>query len=113
MPNLRDKFVKEFEDMVKSFKDKKFTDPNFPPERSSIIKPQNESRVPELQVPHDIKFCRAPYLPEIASITGEIELFKDGIEPADILQGGLGNGYLLCSLAALAEKPERIEKLYL
>jgi calpain-15 len=42
-----------------------------------------------------------------------VELFKDGIEPADILQGSLGNSYFLCALAALAENPERIQKLFL
>ena len=49
----------------------------------------------------------------------DIEIFKDGplkvfegkIEPDDIKQGGLGDCYYLCVLAAIAENKERIEKL--
>jgi calpain-15 len=41
-----------------------------------------------------------------------IELFKGDIDPNDILQGGLGTCYLLCSIASLAERPERIKKLF-
>ena len=105
--------LKEFEALLKSLKDKHYTDQTFPPTRDSICKPQNLSRVPELNIDEKVKFIRAPYLPEIAGLQGEVELFKDGIEPADILQGSLGNSYFLCALAALAENPDRIEKLFL
>lgn len=42
-----------------------------------------------------------------------LRLFKDGIEPNDIQQGSLGDCYFLSSLAALAEKPERIKQMFL
>ena len=40
-------------------------------------------------------------------------MFKGEIEPADIKQGGLGDCYFLSSLAALAEHPDRIRRLFL
>ncbi len=42
----------------------------------------------------------------------QIKVFQNKIEPQDILQGGLGDCYFLCTLAALAEWPERIRKLF-
>ena len=42
-----------------------------------------------------------------------IEIFKGEIDPNDISQGNLGTCYLLCSIASLAEKPNRIKKLFL
>lgn len=41
----------------------------------------------------------------------EVHIFQGGIKPNDILQGALGDCYFLCSLAILAERPERIKKL--
>lgn len=66
----RDKSLKEFEALLKSLKDKHYTDQEFPPTRDSIVKQQNLSRVPELNIPDKVKFIRAPYLPEIASLEG-------------------------------------------
>lgn len=42
-----------------------------------------------------------------------MSLFKGKIEPNDILQGVLGDCYFLCTLASLAEWPQRIKKLFL
>ena len=41
------------------------------------------------------------------------EVFTDGISPEDIIQGGLGDCYLLSALCALAERPSIIERLFL
>jgi calpain-15 len=41
-----------------------------------------------------------------------LALFYEKIEPADIKQGSLGDCYFLSSLAALAEHPNRIRKLF-
>jgi len=43
---------------------------------------------------------------------GTYKVFEDKIEPADIIQGSLGDCYFLSTLAALAEKPRRIRKLF-
>ena len=40
-------------------------------------------------------------------------LFSNKISPKDIEQGMLGDCYLLASLAALAERPDRIYNLFL
>ena len=40
-------------------------------------------------------------------------LFGDGISADDINQGGLGNCWFLAALSAIAEKPGRLEKVFL
>ena len=37
----------------------------------------------------------------------------DGIKPTDIKQGELGNCWFLVAASALAEKPKRLEKIFL
>jgi hypothetical protein len=59
----------------------------------------------------DWKTCRWRRPEEF--IKGEIKIFDKDIEPNDILQGELGNCYFLSSLAALAEWPDRIRKLFI
>jgi hypothetical protein len=41
------------------------------------------------------------------------QIFKGKITPSNIKQGFLGDCYLLASLAALAERPDRIMNLFL
>ena len=41
--------------------------------------------------------------------TGKMYLFQDGIEPSDVVQGALGDCWLMAALAALAEFPGAIE----
>ena len=43
---------------------------------------------------------------------GEARLFLDRIEPCDIKQGILGDCYFLSSIASIAEKEERIKKIF-
>lgn len=40
-----------------------------------------------------------------------IHIVYDGIEPEDIYQGKLGDCYFLSSISALAENPERVQRL--
>ena len=40
------------------------------------------------------------------------KLVVDGVDPNDIIQGGLGDCYFLSSLSILAEHPKRMEKIF-
>ena len=44
---------------------------------------------------------------------GKVRVFDDKIDPADIMQGALGDCYFLSVLSVLAENPERIRKLFI
>ena len=51
--------------------------------------------------------------PNLFDTTRRPSLFGDsGVSPHGILQGGLGSCYFLAAAAALAEHPERIEKIF-
>jgi len=76
---------------------KKYVDKDFPANETSI----------GFDVDDDVVWLRADEFNE-----SEPQLFSDGISPNDIRQGSLGDCYFLSSLSVLAEKPERIEKLF-
>ena len=40
------------------------------------------------------------------------KVFSEGIDPNDILQGSLGDCYMLSCLSAIAETPHRIKKIF-
>jgi len=44
---------------------------------------------------------------------GPMEIFKDQVVPADIIQGKLNDSYFLSVLSAIAENPERIKAMFL
>ena len=46
-------------------------------------------------------------------LEGNIDMFCGGIESSDILQGELGDCWLMCSLCSLASKPEFIRRIFL
>jgi hypothetical protein len=57
-----------------------FDDPEFPPEKNSLIRPANASKKPGFE--KGVEWTRAT---EIEALAGdELELYKDGIEPSDI-----------------------------
>ena len=43
---------------------------------------------------------------------GKLQIFDANIEPADIAQGAVGDCYFLSCLSVIAEKPDRIRKLF-
>jgi calpain-15 len=43
----------------------------------------------------------------------KLQIFDASIEPSDIAQGGLGDCYFLSTLSVLAEKPNRIRKMFI
>ena len=86
---------------------RKYTDQDFPPSQISLIKnPQTSEKTKPWK-----KFVwrrATDFLTE-----GPIKVFLGGITPDDIRQGALGDVYFLCALTMLAEKPSRIEQLFI
>lgn len=89
-------------------KSQKHTDAKFPITRASLIDPGVTPPGPEWD---GIEWIRADEIPELNDEDGELAVFAGAIDPDDIKQGGLGDCYYLCVLAALTEKPERIQRL--
>jgi calpain-15 len=59
-----------------------------------------------------VEWRRAADIPGLSDATG-LHLFAGAIEPNDIKQGQIGDCYFLSSLAALAERPDRIRSMFL
>lgn len=50
---------------------------------------------------------------EFASTTTKpLAVFQESVKPTDIMQGDLGDCYLLSALSSMAEKPGLIERLF-
>ena len=95
----------------------KFTDPDFLPGPSSLIEDWNDKSKEIREITDEwkeFKWIRASQIPSFA--TGDkndtLQVFKDRIEPSDIEQGRLSDGYMLSALAAISEKPSRVRKLF-
>lgn len=99
----------EFHDILGSLGGQVFEDNEFQPTVESLIKEVNRDEN-KLAFDEGVEWKRATEIEELGG--QDLQLFKDGIEPADIRQGGLGDCYFLSSLAALSEIPSRIEKLF-
>jgi len=77
-----------------------YTDPFFPPNIYSITGHIEEfDRRMEWRRPKEF-------------FKGDFLLFKDGIEPDDLLQGELGDCWFMSALAALAERPQLVQRLF-
>ncbi len=57
-------------------------------------------------------WVRADEFPSLFKYNKKAKLFGDNILPTDIKQGMIGNGYLLAALSTLADRPQRIEKIF-
>jgi len=79
----------------------KFVDAEFFPDNAALFKdPEGKDHPPIIWKRPD-EFCE-----------GEIRVFSDSIIPSDINQGALGDCWFLAALAALAEMPTLIRKLF-
>jgi calpain-15 len=84
---------------------KKYTDNDFPSSRISLYRKMTSEKSKAWK-----KFVwrrASEFMTE-----GPIKVFEGGITPDDIRQGALGDAYFLCALTILAEKPSRIERLF-
>jgi calpain-15 len=77
-----------------------WTDPDFPPEFGSIC--QDGCSNSQFSKSKQYEWKR------MSELSDEPCIFKDGVQPGDIKQGGLGDCYYLCTLASMAEEESRI-----
>eukprot|EP00607_Mallomonas_marina_P005329 CAMPEP_0182437996 /NCGR_PEP_ID=MMETSP1167-20130531/85437_1 /TAXON_ID=2988 /ORGANISM="Mallomonas Sp, Strain CCMP3275" /LENGTH=588 /DNA_ID=CAMNT_0024631137 /DNA_START=55 /DNA_END=1821 /DNA_ORIENTATION=- len=90
-----------------------FIDPEFPPINldyppkisSSLFKNEKGETVQDNSL-------RVQWRRPKEYLTGEIHIFEGVIEPSDIKQGALGDCWFLCALAALAEFPALVKRLF-
>ncbi len=89
----------DYKSLAKKYKGKKekWTDESFPPDDRSLGHIEGLS---------DVKWKR------ISEIIYDPVLFDSMIEPKDIIQGNLGDCYLLSALAALSENPRYIKDIF-
>lgn len=83
-----------------------FVDVRFPPVQSSLSRPGVDTR----QIAETAWRRPTDYIP--VAQHDDIALFRDDIHPNDIDQGQLGDCWLLCSIAALAEFPEKVRDIF-
>lgn len=95
----------------------KYTDPDFPPDRTSLIEDwdsQSRSTQTAIEQWQHYKWVRCDQIPQLnVKENGSMSIFKESIEPSDIIQGKLEDSYYLSALAAIAETPSRIKSMFL
>ena len=89
---------------------KKFTDHEFPDTLDSIC--PAEERVGENARFSDYFWIRVTKICSCTDNEGDVQLFQNGITPADIKQGNLADEHLISCLSCISEVPSRIEKLF-
>jgi hypothetical protein len=85
--------------------DGKYVDASFPPGRQSLSRDWSALDAPKQERWGKLAWRRLSSIARVA-------LFDQGIAPGDIFQGELGDCYMLSALCVLAERPERIKKLF-
>ena len=97
--------ISDVKEMLDEADQDSFVDIEFPPVMSSIC---------EINEPHPFSepiIWRRAY--EFLSENGKLpQVFSDDIKPDDILQGKLGDCWLMCGLACLAEQPSLVRRLF-
>lgn len=91
-------------------KSTKWVDPDFPPVGESIVEGDGEDS-PLAETIKDVTWARPENF--VHKSSGIIEVFKDGIHPMDVVQGDLGNCWLVGTFAALSEYPKDIEDIFI
>lgn len=94
--------------------DGRFLDTDFPPARASLGVPRpGRSFIDETKVA-STKWIRLPTLIRMNSGLPESQpiLLWDRISPQDLIQGQIGNCWLIATIAALAEFPAAIQRLF-
>jgi calpain-15 len=88
-----------------------YEDNTFPPEKKSIlgfgVKQDGTFRDNSAQEFDQLAFTWK----KASQLMENVNIVVDGISPSDIYQGKLGDCYFLSSISAIAEFPERIERL--
>ena len=94
-------------------KKKKFEDETFPATQKSLIHNWNDPNVKDkVDTWKKFEWLRVDKIPSIVEGGVNLQIFYGSIEPSDIKQGLLGDCYFLSCLAALAENPKRIMRLF-
>lgn len=94
----------------------KWEDTDFPHDQNSLV--PNFSKSTEAQTIlanngwTNVCWKRADQIRKLKDKSGNLRIFPDIINPNDVQQGSLGDCYFLSALSALAEKPQRIKKLF-
>ena len=98
----------DYETIIESCGGGMWTDDVFPPKNSSICPAQDwdESKYGAYE------WVRATKIPCLTDDEGDLQVFVDDVSPNDIKQGALGDCYFLSSLSVIAEKGERIKKIF-
>ena len=86
-------------------KGKPWTDPDFPPNQSSLYDPAIDNEV-DVDTYNSFSWKRA------SEIFKPAYIFEDGVEPNDINQGQLGDCYYLATLSSLAEFEDRVQAMF-
>ena len=90
-----------------------FIDRDFPPSFKSLVSDiENAEKEDLVNLWKDMEWIRAREIPSLNDDEGKLQVFAGSIEPNDIRQGALGDCYFLSVLSVLAEKPERVRKLF-
>lgn len=112
---IEDVFSKTKRQLVKS--GNHFVDQEFPPQKVSLIENWDDTSELTIDIKDEWKqfeWIRTDQIPVFnTDPSDKLEIFKNGIEPADIVQGKIDNSYLLAAIAAIAEGTDRTTKMFL